>query len=254
LIKNKNTPIRKAVSSLLVLLFPTVLIRPVLNALGHKIEKGASIGFSFVSVDMLTMKAGARIGHLNLISNDSIHMKTKSKIGHLNRIKGPFNIAFARLAAIGNHNKITRAPIGVTHGDCLLALGELAKFTSRHQIDMTKSISLGDFSTVAGSSSQLWTHGYIHDTTGAGRYRLDGGISIGNNVYIGSSCIITADISICDGAIVGTGTTIAKSLTTPDHFVSGSLRVLPRPKAAKDRTDLKRIAAKTLIEPVYEKK
>jgi hypothetical protein len=40
-------------------------------------------------------------------------------------------------------------------------------------------VVIGDYSTLAGIGIQVWTHGYVHDTSGPGRYRIDGAVRIG---------------------------------------------------------------------------
>ncbi len=106
---------------------------------------------------------------------------------------------------------------------------------------------------MAGTDSQVWTHGYVHDREGAGRYRIDGEVKIGANVYIGSRCIVTAGVRIADGAMVGAGTTVARDLPNASLYVAGLLRELPRPPAPEQRSDLELQRQAGLTETVYRK-
>lgn len=181
-------------------------------------------------------------------------MMPHSLIGYGNMILGPFAMLLDERAAIGNRNRVRRAPQGaVAVGYSVLRLGELAKVTGGHYIDCTCSVRLDKFSVLAGADSQVWTHGYVHDREGEGRYRIDGRVSIGSNVYIGSRCVITAGVQIANGAIVGAGTTVARDLPNASLYVSGPLRELPRPALPELRSDLRLQDLPALVETVYSK-
>lgn len=236
-------------------LLPGILARMALRALGHAIGPGARIGFSLLLVDRLVLQGGARIGHFNFLRLRRLVMRRGSYFGRANLVHGPLSIALSARAAIGNRNKIVRGPIGfVTNGPALLRLGELSKITADHRVDCTSSFWVGDFSTIAGTGTQIWTHGYLHDEQGPGRYRVDGRVVIGNNVYVGSACILTTGVHIADGIIVGTGTTVARSLTEPGMYVSAGLRHLDRPADPDSRSDLEPVDAPLLCERVYVKR
>ncbi len=114
-------------------------------------------------------------------------------------------------------------------------------------------MDIGDFSTLAGIGTQIWTHGYIHETKGIGRYRIDGRIVIGNNVYIGAGSIISMGVRVADGVIIGAGSTVARDLKEPGLYVSAALRYLPRPAAPELRADLVRVTDGGLTETVFRK-
>ncbi|MEO1032364.1 MAG: hypothetical protein AAFX55_13210 [Bacteroidota bacterium] len=233
-------------------LLPSKIAILCLKILGHKVNWNSYIGFSFVLVDRLILAQKTRIGHLNFIKVDKITLKEKAFIGNLNIIRGPIVLDFNKNAAVGNSNIISRANIGVTYGEGILKLGELTKITARHSIDLTRNITIGDFSTIAGAASQIWTHGYIHDNEGPGRIRVDGEVLIKNNVYIGSNCIVNAGIEIHSGITVGSNSTISKSLIEPGMYVGQKLRYID-----KDIDDVKqslnKIDAPNLVEDVYQK-
>ena len=212
------------------------------------------LAFRWYWLISIAMERNSAIGHLNIIRITQLVMGEKSYIGRMNIINGPLSVVLESRAAIGNGNKIVRGRIGVvTYGLSELRLGELTKITSNHYIDCTQSILIGDFSILAGIGSQIWTHGYIHEAHGAGRYRVDGKIEIGHNVYIGSGSIISMGVRIASGVVVGAGVTVARNLDEPGLYVSAAIRQLPRPVDPEQRADLVRVTEPSLCERVYVK-
>lgn len=219
-----------------ILLFglPSRLAVLAANLLGYQVHHTARIGFSFISVDGLKMGPGTLIGHGN-------------------QIRGPFDVVMSERAKIGHFNTISRAAEGISVGKATLSMGVWSAVTARHRLDLCSSISIGNFSTVAGTGSQLWTHGYVHDLEGIGRYRIDGSIEIGNNVYIGTMCFISMGVNISDGIIVGGGSSVAKDLVEQGVYVSGPLRQLARPKDPDVRSDLTAVDPGLSCDRVYRK-
>jgi acetyltransferase-like isoleucine patch superfamily enzyme len=226
-----------------------------LNLLGHKVSSGARIGFSLIWISgRMTLDESTSIGHFNIIKINSLSIDKGGYIGRFNKIKGPIEIILRETAAIGNGNSIDRAPIGVTYGKAVLQLGILSKLTANHRIDCTRSIIIGDYSTVAGHDSQLWTHAYYHDKTGPGRFRVDGEIEIGNNVYIGSRCIINGGVKIADTVVIGSNSSVSKSLTEPGTYVNQPLRFIGPHSDDDARAKFRKVKGHTVCEEVYEKK
>lgn len=245
---------RKAICATLLLLFPTGLVRVVLNALGHRIVAGSRVGFSWIYCDLIVMDAGSRVGHANLVLVKRLLMRKGAYFGRCNVLRGPFDVHMRERAALGHGNHITRGGVGISAGPAKLVLGHLAKITAGHRVDCTKSVCLGAFSTVAGFGSQIWTHGYVHDLDGPGRYRMDGRVVIGDNVYVGSGCLIFPGARLAKGVIVAGGTSVARSLSEAGLYVSAAIRQLPRPEPPDHRSDLKRIDDPSLCETVYLKR
>jgi acetyltransferase-like isoleucine patch superfamily enzyme len=181
-------------------------------------------------------------------------MKKSSNINRSNIVSGPLSLWLDSCASIGNRNKVVRAPFPsvVCWGACFV-LGEGSKITSDHLIDCTRTVRLGSNTIIAGSGSQIWSHGYIHDADGPGRYRIDGKVNIGNNVYLGSRCIINLGVNIAPACIIGAGAVIAKSLPKPGFYVGAGLRILPRPLSPAFRDNLHMETSKCLCEKVYFK-
>ncbi|WP_157272479.1 acyltransferase [Azonexus hydrophilus] len=241
--------------SLVIFLLPSFLVVIFLKFIGYRIGRKCRFGFSWVLVNDIEMADKSSIGHFNIIRIDRLKLGKSAYIGRLNVVNGPLVVELATKAAIGNSNKIVRGRLGfITYGVAYLKLGELTKITSKHHLDCTQSICFGDFSILAGIGSQIWSHGYIHEMQGAGRYRIDGGVEIGDNVYIGSGCIVSMGVRIASSVIVGAGVTVARSLIQPGLYVSGAMRQLPRPVDPDVREDLDPVQVPSLCERVYLKR
>jgi len=194
--------------------------------LGHRIARSARIEPSLIAVERLWMQDQAIIRLGNVIRCRRLIMRRHSYLDRFNRISGPLNVVLAETAALGRANVVYRAPHPTSIGSAMLRLGRLSKITSSHLIDCTCTISIGDYSTIAGAGSQLWTHGYRHEGEGPGRYRIDGRIDIGNNVYIGSASVLNAGLKIADRVTVGSHSSVSKTLSKPGVYVSQQLRYL----------------------------
>lgn len=195
-----------------------------LRLLGWQIGEGTKLGFSWIHTKTVKLANNTRIGHGNIILLDALLLAEKSYIGHLNRMAGPFFIILSEFAGIGNKNRVIRAKKGVSWGRAMLKLGKWSKITAEHVIDCTRSVTIGDYSTIAGCGSQIWTHGYLHAPTGLDRFRIDGSIRIGNNVYIGSASVVNAGVRIADAITVGSASCVARSLSRPGLYVSQAMR------------------------------
>lgn len=250
----KNSRLFKSIIAFLLMIFPTRFVRHLANIAGHSIASGARIGLSWVNCERLVMSSSARIGHLNLLSMRRLVMRPKARLGYMNVCRGPLSLRLGSNASLGNRNTVARAPRGVTFGTAQLWLGQGAKVTAGHSLDCARTVMIGDYSILAGKSSQIWTHGYVHDDTGPGRYRVDGSVRIGNNVYLGSAVIITGGVSICDAASIGVGTSVTRNLTEPAFYVPGPLRILPKPADPASRIDMEHVTAPELVETVYRKR
>lgn len=244
--------IRKAMTAAAVLLLPSGMLRPVLSLFGHVISPGAKIGFSAIWVDKLALGPNARIGHFNFINCRKIVMHKDAAIVSFNYIRGPLSLRMSTEAFIGRRNQVVRARIPVSRGPGVLRMGELCQITSAHRFDCMCSVKIGSNTTFAGAGSQVWTHGYIHELTGRGRLRIDGEVVIGNNVYIGSACIISMGVRIVDGVNVGSHSSVSKNLLKSGLYVSQALRYYP--KTSKDyEQDLVRVP-EIEVERVYRKR
>ncbi len=220
-------------TALLILFLPSFLLKRILPCLGHKIGNNVKIGFSVIKLEKLQL------------GNDII-------IGSFNIFKGPFTLVMDNKARIAHQNYITRAPKGVTYGDAVFKIGYNSNITSKHFIDVTRSVTLGSNTVMGGRDSQIWTHGYVHKETGNERYRVDGEVTIGNNVYMGSRCFINPGVTIADAISIGGGSSVAKNLTKKGMYVNQELRFIEQDFEAI-KTRLSKVKDENLVEDVYYK-
>ena len=244
--------ITKFISLLVCLLIPTKYSFWILNYLGHSVNRKARISFSFIWCKKIILEDSARIGHFNLVLNGGdVAIEEGGYIGNMNIFKGPFSVVLKKKGAIGNRNMILRAKKGVSYGDALVQVGILSKITAEHRLDCTRSIYIGDCTVIAGLSSQFWTHGYVHEDKGT-RFRVDGEIHIGDNVYIGSRCVFNPGVEVASGVTVGSNSSVSKSLYEPGLYVSQPLR-----RVDYNTEDIKSkltLVQEETVEIVFEKK
>lgn len=219
---------KNKIVAIFCLIFPPCKVKNyLLNLFGWSIGKHSYIGFSYLEISKTTLDSNVYIGHLNFIKIPYLKMSHKSYIQNINRITGPIYIILKESSAIGNMNTIKRSKYPISWGKSVLKVGFNSKITSKHTLDCTRPIYIGENSILAGEGSQLWTHGYIHNSVGKDRFRIDGSIKIGDNVYIGSGTVINAGIHISNAITIGSHSTIAKSLIKPGLYVNQSLRYIP---------------------------
>lgn len=207
----------KYLRSLFLLITPSFMLR--------KLKMGG-VGFSIILVDDWQSVPSARIGHFNFIKCQSLHLEEYAQIGHFNLVKGYVRMLLDRKSSIGNFNSF-HAGRHKSKCYCLphLRLHQGAKIMGHHYLDLIQSIDLGEHSILAGAFTQCWTHSYIYGKEK--HVRLDGTIQIGNNCYIGASCILLPGIRIGDNITLGAGTTCSKSVTEQGVYVSSKLQYIP---------------------------
>lgn len=243
---------KKGLIFLSILILPSFLLSPFLRLFGYKIGKKIKIGFSIVLANEIELNDNVKIGHFNFIKIDKLILCNNSLIKHFNIFKGPFELELKNKARIANQNYLTRAPLGVTYGKSIFQLGKNSNITSKHFIDLTKSVVMGENTVLGGRHSQIWTHGYVHKEIGDERLRIDAEVVIGNNVYIGSRCLFNPGVSISNAVSIGSGSVISKNLTEKGMYVGQKLRL--KKNGFNDiKQRLTKVEEHSLIENVYTK-
>ena len=171
----------------------------------YDIAKNASIGFSWVYPQSLTMKEGARIGSLTVAKGlETIAMGPFSRIGNLNWITG-FPLRDKRHFAHCQH----RAP--------QLVLKEHAALTNRHLIDCTDTVMIGAFATVAGFRSHILTHSIDLEAC-----RQDcKPVSIGDYCFVGTACVVLGGAILPDHSILAAASLLNKPLINTYRLYGG---------------------------------
>ncbi len=219
--------LRRILTLLVCLALPHRLKPFLLRLIGHKVANGAIIGCSLVLVDRLLMERGARIGFGNLVQVPRVVLRTGAYIQNFNMVSTRAAIVLAQNGAIGNRNQIKGAP-AIGRRRSLLSIGLWSKITAGHVIDVSESIIIGNFSTIAGAGTQIWTHGFVHMSEGVARAAVRGSVRIGNNVYIGSMSCLSPGIVIASKIAVGAHSSVSASLLLPGVYVSQKLRYIEK--------------------------
>lgn len=212
--------------AILLFLLPSCVAFPMVRVIGGKhayiFGRRSKIGFSLVLASRIRLDDNAKIRHGNFIMLKRLEMRMGAQIKYFNRIKGRFGIFLGQRAVINQFNIITS---GLSNfRESTLSLGDNSIIGVSHLLDMTANICIGDNSILAGSDSQLWTHGFYHSKSGRERWRIDGRINIGDNVYLGTRSVVCAGVCICNATTVGAGSVVSKSLEEPGLYVNQALR------------------------------
>jgi hypothetical protein len=204
---------------LLGLILPWPLRRRLLNlACGYAIAAGARIGFSLVACTQLRMEAGARIGHFNVIKGARLEMRECASIGDFNWIAG--------LPPDSPRHFTTEI-----ERDPALCLGRHSALTSRHFIDCSNRVDVGEFSTIAGARSQILTHAIDIRTN----VQASAPVSIGRYCFVGTGCVVLKGARLPDCSVLAAASSLARVYDEPYTLYSGvpatPVKVLPRESA-----------------------
>ena len=124
-------------------------------------------------------------------------------------------------AFVGNGNWITGYPPGgdrhfahQTDRRPELRLGRHAAITNRHFIDCTAAVTIGEFTTFAGFSSQILTHSIDL----AASRQAASPVTIGRYCFVGTNSVLLGGSALPDYSVLG-----AKSLLNKAHTETGTL-------------------------------
>ena len=197
----------KTFVSICTLLLPWPLRRLVLNSLlGYKIHRTARIGLSLICPEILEMGEGAYIGNLSVCKGAGrLSLNDYSIIGNLNWITG-----FPRHKKDFFRDQNDRQPA--------LYLDRHSAITNRHYIDCTNVIEIGEFSTFAGTRSQILTHSidlYLSKQTSKP-------VRIGKYCFVGTGSILLAGSELPDYCILGAGSLLNKKYEQTYFLYAGN--------------------------------
>ena len=217
---------KKNLIAIACFILPTFICRYLLwmfRIKTHVIGKGTRIGFSFVLCDEMKLGTNVKIGHLNFIHIKRLDLGKSTKILHLNVIKGPISVCFVDGAWIHSQNKIS-GPVLDFEREQAFVLGKDSIVMMKCLFDITSSIKIGKNTTIGGAGVQMWTHAFYVGRKK--RARVDGGIRIGDNCYIGAYAVVCSGCSIADSTSIGANATVSKSISVPGLYVSQPLRYI----------------------------
>jgi acetyltransferase-like isoleucine patch superfamily enzyme len=187
---------------------------------GYGITYDSHVGWlNYIDVAECRITRG-RIGHLNVIRARRLQMESGGYIKRFNHFKRVHNISLAAGSFIGTRNHFVGTDPGLTpfkeHEN--ISIGEDSIITVDHMFDLSDTITLGRNVTFGGRGSEVWTHGFDLN-----HVKVQAPVEIGNDVYIGSRCIIIQGVQVTDSVSIGAGTIVSKSITEPGFYVSSHL-------------------------------
>jgi acetyltransferase-like isoleucine patch superfamily enzyme len=153
------------------------------------------------------MEANSRIGSLNVAVNlDLVSIGKESSIARGNWITGfPSNTNSKHFV----HQKDRKSN---------LIIGEHSAITKNHHIDCTNVIKIGDFTTIAGYSSQLLTHSINVELN----IQDSNAITIGDYCFVGTSSTILGGAALPSYSVLGAKSLLNKSFTIPYRLYGGN--------------------------------
>ncbi len=192
--------------SVVSLPLPWPLRRRVLNALcRYEIDQTARIGFSLVASKKLIMEADSSIGHFNLVKSvDLLHLGEHAKIGLFNWISG-----------IDGNNQKHFVDEQERHPE--LIISRHSSITGRHFIDCCNRVTIGEFTTVAGAGTQIFTHA-IDITTNRQR---SAPVSIGRYCFVGTANVLLKGSVLPDYCVLAANSTLHRMQQQTHAIYSG---------------------------------
>lgn len=162
----------------------------LLRAAGHRIAATAIARPNLVwGVDQFVMDPGASINRGNAIKGmREVRLGTGSSIGRTNLISA--HGAYRRLAE-----------------GARLVLGERAYITSRHELDCSGSLILGDFAALAGFRSQVLSHSIDLARNAQTAYP----VRIGARSFVGARALLLGGSSLPPRSVLAAGSVLSAS-------------------------------------------
>ena len=195
---------------LIVSLLGCLLPRRTKNAvyrrlLHYDISETARVGLTLILVENLFLGEGVSIGHLNFIrGHESVTLQDHSAIGSLNWIG-----AHPRGDTSHYASEVDRRPY--------LKVGRHAAITSRHLIDCTAGVTIGEYATVAGFRSQLLTHSIDLELN----RQASREITIGTYSFVSTASVLLPGTSLPDFSVLGAGSVLTKGFEEPYCLYAG---------------------------------
>lgn len=152
----------------------------------------------------------SKIGRGTIINVDKANLY-ECKLGRYNTLVGPMNVTIHKNASMGPGNMIQADSVDFSNDTQIFTMEENSRIGRDHHIDVAESFILGENSSIAGKSSQFWTHGAD----------IQEGIVIGKNCYIGSAVRFKPGSSIGDNSLVALGSVITKKFNDKNVIIAG---------------------------------
>ena len=175
----------------LVWLLPSTRAKnAMLRRLGHDIHPSASIGPNLVlHVRRFEVGEGGVVGRFNLFKHlETVTVGAGGRIGRMNIISA--HPAYGRLYPDGARLQLARG----------------AKVTSRHTVDCSGGVVLGEFASIAGRQTLVLTH----------------------SIDVGRDCQVAYPVEVGERSFVGARSVLLGGATLPPRSLLGAGSVLTR--------------------------
>ncbi len=198
---------------------------------GWQIDRSAHLGHSLILVDRFVMAPGCRIGSGNVI-------------------KGLVELRLDEGAAIHSFNWISGQPLSSGHfvnsprRRPALVMGRHSGLTTRHLIDCSDTVRLGDFAVLGGQRTTVLTH----SVNLLKNRSMTAAVEIGERAVVLGGCQILAGIRVAPRSIISAGSVVTTPLTQelmlyrgnpaePVRPLSPDLGIFHRQSLSADCTD-----------------
>jgi hypothetical protein len=191
--------------SIATVLLPWHIRRWLLNTLcRYSIARDARIGLSLIACSSLQMAAGSRIGSFNVLKGIGVSLGECAVVGDFNWISG--------LPLQGSRHfkdETARQPA--------LLLDRHAALTSRHYLDCSNLIHVGEFATIAGTRSQILTHAIDFRRN----RQVSSPVRIGRYCFVGTGCVVLKGARLPDYSVLAAGSCLNGTFDEPFSLYSG---------------------------------
>ncbi|UTW67157.1 hypothetical protein KFE94_03295 [bacterium SCSIO 12643] len=215
----------KLLISVIIAFIPFNKVRIFLyrGLLGFEVDYNSHIGMLNIFRCSQVKISNARIGYLNYINVEELILSNGSSIFKLNRLKSLNRVVLGVNSVITSKNflggpKKGLAFAGMSFKDQNVIIGEGSSILRSNYFDVVRKIKIGNNVVFGGNGSEIWTHGF--DTK---RNMLVGTVEFGNNIFIGSNCVFTKSIVVCDEVSIGPLSTVYKSISVAGVYSTHKL-------------------------------
>lgn len=180
--------------------------------LGYNVDAKSKIGMFNIILCSTVKMTNAQIGSFNFINVNELCLYSGSIIKKLNRFKSLHRVSLGIGSIVWSKNFFggPRKELefqGKAFDEQNLIVGENSSLLRNNYFDIVKQIKIGDNVVFGGNGSEIWTHGFDTKKT-----LISGAVEFGNNIFVGSNCIFTKSIIICDEVSIGPASTVYKSI------------------------------------------
>jgi acetyltransferase-like isoleucine patch superfamily enzyme len=199
------SPRRALIVSAMGLILPWAIRRWLLRVLcGYSFGENARIGLSLLGCTSLQMGPSARIGHFNIVKGTRVDLGERATIGDFNWISG---------LVAGNAKHFTDE----AGRDPAFIMGRHAAMTSRHYVDCSNRVDIGEFATLGGARSQVLTHAIDFKRN----RQVSAPVRIGRYCFVGTSCVVLKGAELPDCSVLAAGSSLARAYGDTFTLYSG---------------------------------